>query len=1115
MANNDVFATLVRFFSELGIELSLLISDPKACAELLERGGMSGASAAPVPSDSVVQTLTALRDRVSARGMSSLELLRDLAGALVDLVALIQQLSAVHSADDAWNLFATFLDLIWIDRLRRTDLETVALLNALHLLSDDRLLIADLFHAHDVGNFLLGDPDSEDEKANNWSLILGALFAFIGKRIPQEDDAGEAWSTDMLFGWDVDPDSTTPNAEKVLRRMGTMRFTHHQESVDITTEEHFGFSTAVVPRADGGWGLFLGIDGGLGATFPIGQHLELVLEADSPDAINVFFGNPPFVSSGIDDSKLKIALRRKQEAADAWTIGSDDDTHLEIGAFSLGLQIADPVSFRLSIGDGALVIPKSEFGFMGSMMPESGVTFTFDVDFMIDTKGKVTIDGGAGMTVTLPVNQSLLILKVRSITLAFSLEVSEDASASLSATVAFGLDFGSAFKINVDNIGGKLSWALPSPPDTGASPAPIKHGNLGPYGNLGFDFMPPRGIGVQIDAGPIKGGGFFYFDPPNRTYAGVLEASLALCGNGIQIKAAGLLREKDDGWDFVLVMSAQFDPAIEIFLGLSLSGVGGMVGINVSVSKVKLQASLHDGGISELLFPDDPLGNAPAIISMLMGVFPHYKDGVVAGPMLQIGWGKPDPFVTLSVAVVVAMPSPALLLLLGRLHLAVPKPDDALVNIEADFLGIIDFQEPSFSFDASLVHSRITAFPMTGDMAMRAGPPGFLLSIGGFNPTFHPPTDVPKLHRIAIDISASQAVKIRAAAYLAVTSNTFQTGLHASLDIDAHVASIHGWLDFDALVQWEPKFYFSVHMAIGLELRVEGQTLAGVSVDLLLEGPGPWHAKGVASVSILFFTVHAHFETTWGEIAGASTPPQIDAAATVAEALTQDGAWSSVAPEGDSWITFRKIDRKHIGVHPYGRLAVRQQKAPIGIPITRIGKSYVAGGTTTISLSPVDGTPESKPTMGKFAAAQFIDLSDHDKLSRPSFESYQDGVSFGSSQVAISQETTETSSYETVFVPDTPRIRLRATSFSTLQSALLLHAFDVGSIARSGLHYATLNDGPRHAVGVRDPGYRVVAADTLAPALSQTFRSSAAAHAAAAAIADKPVIVVGAHEGMN
>jgi hypothetical protein len=323
-----------------------------------------------------------------------------------------------------------------------------------------------------------------------------------------------------------------------------------------------------------------------------------------------------------------------------------------------------------------------------------------------------------------------------------------------------------------------------------------------------------------IDIGPVKGGGFFYFDPTHKTFAGVIEATLGLCGKGIQIKAAGLLREIDQVWDFVLILSAQFDPGIEIFLGLTLNGVGGMVGINVAVAADKLEMALHDGGIGRLLFPNDPVANAPAIIATMTSVFPHRQYGIVSGPMLQLAWGRPESLYTLSVAIIIALPAPAALILIGSFRMAVPSKKLPISRIQADFLGKFDFEQPSFDFDASLVDSTVGEYTITGDLAMRAGSQGFMLSAGGFNSRFTPPANMPTLRRIAIDISPNPITKIRAEAYLAITPNTFQIGLHASLDIDAGVASIHGWIGFDALVQWEPRFHFSISLESSLALRV-------------------------------------------------------------------------------------------------------------------------------------------------------------------------------------------------------------------------------------------------------------------------------------------------------
>lgn len=391
---------------------------------------------------------------------------------------------------------------------------------------------------------------------------------------------------------------------------------------------------------------------------------------------------------------------------------------------------------------------------------------------------------------------------------------------------------------------------------------------------------------------------------------------------------------------------------------------------------------------------------------------------------------------------------------------------------------------------------------------MRVGPAGFVLSVGGLNPQYTSPVPLPTLRRIAIDISANPFTKIRAEAYVAITSNTFQVGLHASLDIDAGPASIHGWLDFDALIQWEPRFRFSIHMSIGLELRVHGESIAGVSVDLLLEGPSAWHAKGSASLHILFFTVHAGFEVAWGEVDGASTPPEVDAGVQVAQALSAPGAWTPVAPDGDALVTFRNVQRDQIGVHPYGQLSVRQQAVPLGVPVTRIGRSHVVGGTATVVVTPSAGSPSSRPTTGLFASSQFQELSDDEKLSRPSFESFQDGLVFGAVQTVTSSEQLTTASYETIFIPDGRR------HVGVVDLTLLVHGLDRNSVARSGLYRAQLNDGPDQQVKVSDQRYRVVVSETLttAAAAPDPFYSYTAAQAAVNALGDAQLAVVGAHE---
>ena len=1105
MAGTDLLTRLVDLLAGVAKEIVTQLGDAESSQDMLARAGIVSPPGSAPDGQAVAATLDALRAKTAAADADSIALIQEFSAAMTDVVAIVQQVSGIHNLDDAWNLVATYIDLVGVDRLREKDPEAIAVLSALHLLSDDRLLIADLLRARKAwGRFVLGEPADDDATVDNLSLIFGAALLVVGKLIPLEDDSGKRWLVDMQFGWDSDPNPAFPRATRALQRMFTLRFQHLDTVSGGALQENVGLTGVWVPHAEGGLGLYLALDVGGQLSFPMGQHLELVLAADSPDALEAFLGEHPFVRTELGETTGKIVLRRKQEVADHWSIGGDEKLHLEIGTFETGFRLADPPAFVFGVGDGALVIPQDALGFLSQVLPSGGMKLTFDVELSIDTHGTISLTGGAGMTVVLPVNASLAGVDVRSVTVALALE---GEAASLAATAAFSVTFGGALIVSVDGIGAKLTWSLPSSPTPVGSGTPVARGNLGPLGDLGIDFVAPKGIGLQIGVDPVKGGGFLYFDPPHRTYAGVLEASVSLCGRGLDIKGAGLLRETDDGYDFVLILSVEFDPAPQ-FLGMSINGIGGMVGINVAVSVDKLRSGVHDGALSRLLFPDDPVANAPAIIATMSAVFPHHRGGRVVGLLLQLGFGSPAHIVTLSLGLVVAWPEPTLWMLLGSLRVTVPAKDPSVISLRVDFLGVFDFSAPTYSFDGSLVDSKVATFPLTGDMTARAGAQAFVVSFGGYHPNFHPTVPLPTLRRLAIDISPSPLMKIRAEAYLALTSNTFQAGLHADLDIDAGAASLHGWLDFDTLFQWKPKLFFSIQIGVGLELRVGGSSWAGISVDLLLEGPGPWHAKGNASLHLFFFTIHAGFDRSWGEDDTVALPPQVDPAALVAESLAADGAWSTVTLDGPSAVTLKARADAGLRLHPDGQLRAHQQEVPIGIPITRVGQSPVSGGTATVQLTATGLS--SAPSIGQFATAQFVDLTDDEKLARPSFEPYQDGLLFGPTTTVLSAEQPTTASYETVFIPDQPQ-RVR----SPMSDVLLGHALSVGAVARSGLHFATLYDGPAQTVTLADPAYRVVTQGTLTAvaAVPEAFTSAAAAFAAAGALGDQ-VLVVGAHEAV-
>jgi hypothetical protein len=94
-------------------------------------------------------------------------------------------------------------------------------------------------------------------------------------------------------------------------------------------------------------------------------------------------------------------------------------------------------------------------------------------------------------------------------------------------------------------------------------------------------------------------------------------------------------------------------------------------------------------------------------------------------------------------------------------------------------------------------------------------------------------------------------------------------------------------------------------------------------------------------------------------------------------------------------VSLRKRSEGGVLLHPLGEVSVRQQALPLGIAIDRYGGGVVSGerqfAITRAFLGP-DPVAELHPVREFFAPAEFIDMSDDEKIARPSFESLQAGV---------------------------------------------------------------------------------------------------------------------------
>ena len=185
------------------------------------------------------------------------------------------------------------------------------------------------------------------------------------------------------------------------------------------------------------------------------------------------------------------------------------------------------------------------------------------------------------------------------------------------------------------------------------------------------------------------------------------------------------------------------------------------------------------------MFPQNVVQNAPRIISDLKAIFPPYVGKFLIGPMGKLGWGTPT-LVSLSLGLIIEIPGN--IAILGVLRVALPDQNAALINLQVNFVGTLDFGKKLFAFDASLFDSRILVMTLEGDMAVRlkwGDNPDFLMTAGGFHPSFTPPPlALPTLRRMSLSILDTSVARIRVENYFAITSNTVQFGatLNCSLD---------------------------------------------------------------------------------------------------------------------------------------------------------------------------------------------------------------------------------------------------------------------------------------------------------------------------------------------
>lgn len=733
----------------------------------------------------------------------------------------------------------------------------------------------------------------------------------------------------------------------------------------------------------------------------------------------------------------------------------------------------DP-SVNFSIKGGKAVIDASQGdGFLQIVLSGIHVEAAFDLSATWRADTGIHIDGGGQLEIDLPLHLSLGPVQLPTLYLVGGIT---GGALTLEVSAALGLTLG-PIAATVDRIG-----------VTGALTFPPTHGNVGPA-DLQVRFKPPGGLGIQIDAGPIVGGGYVSFDPDKGQYAGVLDVSIIEI---IQVKIIAVLDtimpDGSHGFSFLLIIT--FDlPPIQLSFGFTLNGVGGLGGVNRTMNIDALHTGFRAHALTSIMFPPDPVKNAPQIISNLRNFFPPAQGRYLFGPMLEIGWGTPT-LITLSVGVILEVPDPIRLALLGLIASGLPTLDLPLIELHIDVLGTLDFGTKTLEIDGSLYDSHVLIFSLAGDLFFRLNwgdNPSFIFSLGGFNPHFNTAgLNIPPLQRMSVSIGSGDNPRISSNSYFAITSNTLQFGANVEAYASAAGFSVHGYLGFDVLIIYSP-FSFEFDFSASFDISFEGTSIAGLTINGLFSGPRPWHLHGDASFHILFFSVSASIDLSWGD----STPAILPAKPVrpdLLAALEAVGNWSTALPAGATQAVTLATPppaADTLRVHPMGTLSVKENVVPLDLPITRYGNAAPSDGNYfSISKVQINTQDEQTSTFKDyFATGQFFALSDADKLSKPSFERYDAGVTIGSSAIINGADSPRLVNYEERYVPDPNGFsifsRVYAMSSSVHLALTRQGAGYLSPVKNTGLvKYA--NGPARAAVSAGDATYVIAGTDDLA-----------------------------------
>jgi hypothetical protein len=835
-----------------------------------------------------------------------------------------------------------------------------------------------------------------------------------------------------------------------------LRFPIFQKGFTAETYSQFGITFSPAEAVDGkrpGFALLPYLMGASAFDFAVCDRGQLTFKSTSDITGVGIVIRPPLEAESLlnvttaMNASINIA-EKPEKAQELILFGSAGATRLAVQGLGINWFVAEQQG-KLDLGVQAqiqavrLVVDGEDAdGFLQKILSGIHVKAEASVSCGMTLLTGFTFSGGAKLAIDIPAHIQLGPVTIQGLRLA--LQPADD-RLRLEAGAVFDFALG-PLELVIQDVG--LRTDLEFHP-----------GNIGPA-NLEIGFKPPTGGGVKVDSPFVTGGGFLFFDSDQHQYGGVLQLNV----EGITVTGIGLITTRlpngAKGFSFVVIITAEGFNPIQLGLGFTLTKIGGLLAINRTCDQDFLREGIKSNTLKDLLFPTDPIKNAPQIFGLLNQAFPPQEGNYLFGPVVQICWGTPA-LVTMDLALILELGRRTRLLILGRLAALLPSEKEDLIRLQMNALGVIDFDQGSISIDAVLYDSRLVhQFPLTGSMALRlnwGAAPVFALSVGGFHPAFKAPPNFPALERVSISFSDTSDFRLRAEGYFAITANTMQWGAKAELFAKSGGFSVEGHIGYDVLIQFDP-FGFVADFSASVQLKHGGTNLFKLQADGELAGPRPLHVKGKVTFEIFWCDFTISFSRTL--ISGEAPPPPapITVMDRLQAALRNPANWSGQLSESQRrLVTITDSNTAGaVGLHPLGRLGVKQNVVPLEVEIAKFGDAKPADANIfNISGFSVNGNSVHFDRVSDFfAPAQFLNLSDDEKLTAPSFEPMVAGVSAGDDSFIFTADPEDIISddaivFETIILDKTNDTKTKSAHTFSINPTLLIRQIFFGAAARS------------------------------------------------------------------